>query len=1239
MAQCNTLKPQITIDFNTDQPCAPVEVTKFDITFYFTVPQNPASIQIRYEWNDPLNTVTTVGVGTGVTAGAGNTTFQANQTFLYNSNNSCTITPTAYIVINGAVCPTSQQIQTAYFWDKDDNGGARPISVAPQYYDVCFNNPIVNATFADNTQFNCNPIEEPDNPNQLERHVQFVYGTNHNAAATIRNLSLTDGGPQALTTASGALASPSTRGTGTTVTAGYFGPIVAVPFPANGPTATTFPMNAPANVLNAVGNQFEITLFNWNICNPWNGDTANPNYGDAVMTTAFIRIVNAPSPDFVTRDSGGALKTNFCINETIFFDNQTTGGGSYNYTWTFYNDLAGTIVAGTSNSTNPTFAYATGGQKLIRLRASNPTAQGSCIEEITHTVNITPALIAKIQISDLSDVPITGEFCQKATSPFDNFDVRFTDISAGTVTPTTRWRWEFYDETGTLVRQEPTGGGYSTTQLGPFDLVYTNRGIYTIKLFINDAITSCETSDEVKIRVYENPVPLFTAAPVCQGALTTFSESSTLNSINGESIVLREWDFNYDGTFDKDPAFDNQSNFTRSLGASGTYQVALRVTANQKGCSDILVVPVVVYPLPVASFSPDVTSGCSVLTVEFTNNSIAGQPDVIDRFVWEANEGAGFVVLATQHPTDPGFSSLFTHAFENTTTTNKLVSVRLRVVTVNNCETVSAPTVITIRPGTDAGFTSLNYSPFNDNCSPLSVNFSADQATQLLNPSDYAWTVSDVNGVIGTDHTTVPTYTYSFANNTNSLKDFQIMLTATLPSGCFGDSTRTIRVSPVPSSNFKVDTIQFDCDKMRLRFSAAQKGLQYHWLISENAVVMSNSTIPDDVIEYEVLRGSVDVNLSVSLDTKNLANCNSPVTTKAVVVPHKDLINASFVVSPITQSLPNSTITITNQTNFGPWSYVWDFGDGTTSTESGASLQHTYAKEGTYTVTLNVSSGVCTQTQTKSIVILGIPPVVDFDYAPRSGCVPLTVEFTNLSKYADKYVWVFGDGQATSNAINPKYTYFEPGKYSVSLTATNSTSGQSAMITKEMIIEAYPRPVAQFETKPEVINVPGGIIYTSNRSFRATSFLWDFGDGNTSSETQPQHTYTTEGEYTIKLIAFNQYNCTDTTTVDNAVKAIKGGQVLIPNAFSPNTSGSTGNSPGAGKNDVFMPLMRGVTEFELLIFNRWGTLMFQTRDQQYGWDGYFQGKLCPQDVYVYKLTASFSDGVKVVRMGDVNLIR
>ena len=76
-----------------------------------------------------------------------------------------------------------------------------------------------------------------------------------------------------------------------------------------------------------------------------------------------------------------------------------------------------------------------------------------------------------------------------------------------------------------------------------------------------------------------------------------------------------------------------------------------------------------------------------------------------------------------------------------------------------------------------------------------------------------------------------------------------------------------------------------------------------------------------------------------------------------------------------------------------------------------------------------------------------------------------------------------------------------------------------------------------------------------------------------------------------------------------------------------------------GKNDIFLPVMRGVTQFEMLVFDRWGELLFESRDPQVGWDGYYQGKLCAQDVYMYKVIAQYDNGQRVVRTGDINLIR
>jgi PKD repeat protein len=968
------------------------------------------------------------------------------------------------------------QTQLAFFWGTDEQANAN-ISMTPANWEVCYDNPITNAVFFDTSDFNCNIGVEPDNPNRFARHVQFVYGTNHNPAATIRDLTLNDGAVQGLTNGTGNLISPSTRGTGgTLVTGGYFGPVDAIPFPADGPVSFTFPMSAPANAANLIGNRFEITLFNWNICNPWNGDPVNPNYEDAVFTTGYIVVVAAPAPVFVTEDNTGTPTKNFCIGETIFFNNNTPNQGAYAYTWEFYDDAAGTILIDTRNQSNPTFSFSSGGTKLIRLIASNPTAQGSCIEEFTDVVNITPSVQGIIGLTDFNDVPLSGDFCQEFASPFTAFEVRFRDMSTGTITATTEWRWEFYDENNTLIRNEPATG-YSGTPLGPFDELFTNPGVYRVRLLVRDNLTGCESDAEVAVRVLNKPAPAFTFNRVCVGNATAFSESSVLNAIDGQQIISWEWDMNYDGvTFNSDASLLNQQSFDFTFPAAGTYDVALRVTTDEGGCSDLAVQQVSVDAVPIADFSASVTSGCSVLTVTLTNNSIAGQPAIIDEYRWEVDEGSGFQVDSIQRPADPGFTNVYTRNFENFATVNRQYDVRLRVVTQNGCELVSPVQTITVFPGPKSGFIATNYSPFNQNCSPQLVNFVVDNQTQALNPSDYRWIVTDVSGTLADQSTgTTPTFSYNFVNSTQAIRDYQVTLRTTLPTSCSRDSVKIIRINPVPSSNFTTDTLVFNCQEMQMRFEAQQKGLtEYTWIIEVNNVVLFSQTSASDILDYNFLRSAVLQNVEVSLQTRNFANCQSGITVRLFDVPINNNITVSFTATPLNQTLPNSTVTITNNTTPGPWQYQWDFGDGTTSNVVNPG-SHVYGMYGSYTITLTVTNSICIQSQSITVTINPIPPILDFTYDPASGCAPLTVSFTNLSQFADpsSYFWQFGTNQGTSHAVNPNYTYTEAGIYSVTLSATN-VLGDTVSITKSGIIEVFNSPVAQFSIKPTLVYIPGG---------------------------------------------------------------------------------------------------------------------------------------------------------------------
>ncbi len=1218
LSQCGGILEPGFAFLTSSRGCAPFTVN-IQTLYLAAVP----GTQYFVQWGDgtPEETFTQVGP-TGVTMSHVYPLASINCGYdlVIDASNACNP--------RGSVVPINTQVVV---WTRD------VVSIDPATYRVCAGF-AADLQFTDNSTWNCFPRATREN--NEPRWIQWQYGTGVPAIQV----------PGVLVNGVAPGSYP------------YLNPAPATnPFyPVVAPGMTSLPIHVPVTAPADVGKEFEVTLRNWNQCNAYDnnvldGNGLNPVGGDLVngdnpaqVTTARIVIVSAPQPAFDTRlgNAGGPIQSVFCVGDGIYFDNNTPliGGANFQYTWQFYDNGTGVgLPLSTSTATNPTFSYPSSGPKLIRLSVVDANAAGSCVQSVDVVITISPSLVAQIQTTDTFDVPIVPNFCQESSPPLSTFTVRFHDASIGSVLPTTEWRWEFYDETNALIFEMPPAGAFSAVALGPFDRTFTTRGIYRARLLIRDNTTSCVSIDDSQVIVYENPVAAFSANRVCEGNAVNFTDASTLNPVNGETIVLREWDFDFDGvTFTKDPAFDNQTSFSRLLGPAGTYDVGLRVTAGQNGCQGILVVPVTVDPIPLASFTPSTISGCSVLPVTYTNTSVAGQPDVIDRFEWEENAGAGFAIVGTQLPADPLFTDQFTRTYQNTTTVNRTVDIRLRAVTVNGCATLSPATTITIFPGTASGFAATNYSPFNDNCSPVGVNFAVDAATQALGPTDYRWRVSDISGLLSDVSTgTTPAYSYSFVNPGTSLRDFSVELTTTLSSGCTGDSTNTIRVSPVPISAFLMDTLIFDCKRMRVSLEAVQKGLQYHWVVAENGVTLLNSTSSADLIEYEVTRAALDINLSIQLDTRNPFNCTSPVTTQGIVVPARDLINASFTATPATQSLPSSTVFITNTTNQGPWSYQWDFGDGFTSTDPGSTLQHTYATYGTYIITLTVVNNVCTETATQTIEIQAIPAVIDFSGDPLQGCAPLTVSFTNRSQYAEPstFVWRFGDGQAMSNAINPVYTYYEPGTYAVQLSGSNITN-QVVTEVKTAYITVLAKPRAEFDLKPLVVYIPGGILYTKNNSFGAGRFFWDFGDGTTSEEVEPQHVYATTGSYDIALIAISPDNCSDTTRKDRAVSVQQGGSLRVPNAFSPSTMGASGGTPGnGGKNDVFLPLMIGVTQFEMLVFNRWGELMFQSTDPTIGWDGYYKGQLCPQDVYVYKITALYDNGERVVRTGDINLIR
>ncbi len=202
------------------------------------------------------------------------------------------------------------------------------------------------------------------------------------------------------------------------------------------------------------------------------------------------------------------------------------------------------------------------------------------------------------------------------------------------------------------------------------------------------------------------------------------------------------------------------------------------------------------------------------------------------------------------------------------------------------------------------------------------------------------------------------------------------------------------------------------------------------------------------------------------------------------------------------------------------------------------------------------------------------------------------------------------------------------GTYNVRLIASDTNTCNKVDTSAYFTIRVVNKPTAAFTwgPNPPQENVP---VQFTNLSTDATSYLWYFGDGDSSREVNPLHEYNTTGQFNVDLIAFNDAGCSDTAS--DIVTTIIVPVVDVPNAFTPGRFGING---------VITVKGFGIGKMDWKIYNRWGQLVYRSQNRkQLGWDGTFKGKLQPMDVYSYTLDIEFTDGQKLRKTGDITLLR
>ena len=198
------------------------------------------------------------------------------------------------------------------------------------------------------------------------------------------------------------------------------------------------------------------------------------------------------------------------------------------------------------------------------------------------------------------------------------------------------------------------------------------------------------------------------------------------------------------------------------------------------------------------------------------------------------------------------------------------------------------------------------------------------------------------------------------------------------------------------------------------------------------------------------------------------------------------------------------------------WS--WDLGDSSAPSTL-PSPTHTYTAPGSYTVRLTVSGpgGPDTRTRVGYVVVSEPAPVAEFAGAPESGVAPLAVGFTNQSSGTiTTHSWTFGDG-GTSTLASPTHAFTSPGTYSVTLTETGP--GGTSALTRTDYITVFQPVAAEFASSPPRGFATLRVAFEDHSTGSISSWTWNFGDGRTSSERDPVHSYRQAGLYTVTLTA------------------------------------------------------------------------------------------------------------------------
>lgn len=655
-------------------------------------------------------------------------------------------------------------------------------------------------------------------------------------------------------------------------------------------------------------------------------------------------------------------------------------------------------------------------------------------------------------------------------------------------------------------------GNNTTSILQNPSATYFTPGQYTIKLVVEDGLGNKDSMIKIQyINIFPIPVVNFSATPL-SGCVPLTVQFTDLSTAAGSSITEWLWDFG-------DGQTGTVKNPVHTYTSAGNYNVTLRVTTIS-GCSKTLTRSNYIHASNgvTTAFTNTAPTGCSLpVTIVFTNTSSG--PGTLSYF-WDFGDGFNSTLQNPSH----------------TYNTQGSFTVSLRVTSSTGCVTTLVKPNAVLINFLHAGFTSMPGSCVND---PLTFTNTSTPA-----PSSVYWDFGD-----GTNSTTLsPVKTYT-ATGTYTVK-----MVARL--GACADSTiTTINVYPKPTAGFSAVNRNACKPPLTVNFTNTSTApATYFWDFGDG----NTSTFQNPTHIYTTY-GSFTVKLVVT----NFVGCSD-----------------SLVFTDYVKILaPEASINNLPQSNCAPltWTfgatvnspdpvvgYLWDLGDGTTSTLPNPT--NTYPT-GSYDIKLIVTTaGGCTDTV---LVVAGIvadeKPVASFDANPRNVCAKDDVHFFDHSTgHITRWLWTFGDG-GSSTQQNPSHHYEDTGYFTIRLVVWNNNCADTLILVDYVHIDP---PIATFAYAFDC-GAPKTIRFTDH-SIGPDEWHWDFGDGTISTSQHNVRTYADTGRYTIQLVVVNhRTGCDDTYTQSIYIVDEDADFEATDTVICRNTStifNAIGNAPGTIRN-------------------------------------------------------------------------